>query len=77
MLLDVEMLSRTPHVYKPVVLSDWRGADRRILTLGEGMLEWPRLEWGVVRRWLARTLATALRRRRLRRGSGLAGPSRR
>src|SRR5207247_782859 len=23
MLLDVEMLSRSPHVYKPVVLSDW------------------------------------------------------
>src|SRR5207253_1798054 len=24
MLLNVEMMSRSPHVYKPVVLSDWR-----------------------------------------------------
>ena len=36
MLLDVELLGRSPHVYKPVVLSDWRGPGRRILTRGRG-----------------------------------------
>jgi phenylacetate-CoA ligase len=64
-LLDVELLSRSPHVYKPVVLSDWRRPGRRILTVGEGMIEWPRPTWAEGRRWLARTLRTAARRRRL------------
>jgi phenylacetate-coenzyme A ligase PaaK-like adenylate-forming protein len=65
MLLDVEMLSRSPHVYKPVVLSDWRGSARRILTVAEGMMEWPRPTWAEGRRWVERAVRTALRRRRL------------
>jgi phenylacetate-CoA ligase len=69
MLLDVEMLSRSPHVYKPVVLSDWRRPGRRILTVVEGMMEWPRPTWAEGRRWLARRLRTASRRRRLARDS--------
>src|SRR5262249_19768249 len=56
LLLDVELLSRTPSVYKPVVLSDWRRAGRRILTVGEGMIEWPLPTWAEGRRWLARTV---------------------
>ncbi|HLK12197.1 MAG TPA: AMP-binding protein [Candidatus Binatia bacterium] len=72
MLLDVEMLCRSPHVYKPVVLSDWRRPGRRILTLGEGMIEWPRLTWQDGRRWLGRAVRTARRRRRLARGLRLA-----
>jgi phenylacetate-CoA ligase len=76
MLLDVDMLSRSPHVYKPVALSDWRRSGRRVLTLGEGMIEWPRPTLGEFGRWLRRTLATARRRRRLGREAGLArGPS--
>jgi len=67
MLLDVEMLSRSPHVYKPIVLSDWRRPGRRILTVAEGMIEWPRPTWAEGRRWLARTLRTAARRRKLQR----------
>lgn len=67
MLLDVELLARSPHVYKPVVVSDWRRPGRRILTVGEGMIEWPRPTWAEGRRWLARTVATARRRRRLAR----------
>lgn len=65
MLLDVEMLCRSPRVYKPVVLCDWRRPGRRILTVSEGMIEWPRVTWQDGRRWLARTLRTARRRRRL------------
>jgi phenylacetate-CoA ligase len=65
MLLDVELLARSPHVYKPIVLSDWRRPGRRVLTVGEGMIEWPRPTWAEGRRWLSRTVRTALRRRRL------------
>ncbi len=76
-LLDVEMLSRSPHVYKPVVLSDWRGPGRRILTTVEGMIEWPRPSFAEGRRWLGRSLRTALRRRtllRARGGGSVGGP---
>jgi phenylacetate-CoA ligase len=66
-LLDVELLCRSPHVYKPVVLSDWRGSARRILTMVEGMIEWPRPTAAEGRRWLSRTWRTAMRRRALSR----------
>jgi phenylacetate-coenzyme A ligase PaaK-like adenylate-forming protein len=64
-LLDVELLGRSPHVYKPVVLSDWTRPGRRILTVVEGMIEWPRPSASEGRRWLGRTWRTARRRRRL------------
>jgi phenylacetate-CoA ligase len=70
LLLDVETLSRSPHVYKPVVMSDWRGTGRRVLTVNEGMIEWPRLTWPEGRRWIARLMRTARRRRRLARALG-------
>jgi phenylacetate-CoA ligase len=77
MLLDVELLARSPHVYKPVVLADWRRPGRRVLTVSEGMIEWPRPSWAEGRRWLQRTWRTAARRRRLGRKIGLAAPPRR
>jgi phenylacetate-CoA ligase len=77
MLLDTELLARSPHVYKPVVLVDWRRPGRRILTVGEGMIEWPRPSWAEGRRWISRTLRTAKRRRRLVREIGVAAPARR
>jgi phenylacetate-CoA ligase len=67
-LLDVELLCRSPHVYKPVALSDWTRPGRRILTVGEGMIEWPRPSVSEGRRWLGRTWRTARRRHRLARG---------
>jgi phenylacetate-CoA ligase len=76
MLLDLELLGRSPHVYKPVVLADWRRPGRRVLTVGEGMIEWPRPTWAEGKRWLQRTWRTAQRRRRLAREIGVAGPSR-
>jgi phenylacetate-coenzyme A ligase PaaK-like adenylate-forming protein len=72
MLLDVELLSRSPRVYKPVVVSDWRRPGRRILTVAEGMIEWPRPTWAEARGWLSRTMRTAARRRRLRRAHEVA-----
>ncbi len=71
-LLDVEMLCRSPHVYKPVVLSDWRGSGRRLLSVVEGMIEWPRPSWAEGRRWLAGRIRAARRRRRLVRETRLA-----
>ena len=76
-LLDVELLSRGPRVYKPVVTSDWRRPGRQILTVAEGLMEWPRPSLGMIFGWLWRMLATARRRRQLRRRFGLAGPHRR
>ncbi len=64
-LLDVELLGRSPHVYKPVMASDWTRPGRRILTVGEGMIEWPRPSAAEGRRWLGRTWRTARLRRRL------------
>lgn len=75
LLLDVEMLARSPRVYKPVVLSDWRRPGRRLLTVVEGMIEWPRPSWGEARRWLTRNLRTARRRRQLARALRVAGPT--
>jgi phenylacetate-CoA ligase len=64
-LLDVEGLSRSPRVYKPVVVSDWSRPGRRILSVGEGMMEWPKLSPSEVWRWLLRALRRSARRRRL------------
>jgi phenylacetate-CoA ligase len=64
-LLDVELLGRSPHVYKPVMASDWTRPGRRILTVGEGMIEWPRPSAGEGRRWFGRVWRNARRRRRL------------
>lgn len=64
-LLDVELLCRSPQVYKPVVLSDWRTANRKILTVVEGMIEWPRPDFQEGKRWFQRMVRTQLRRRRL------------
>ena len=72
MLLDVDGLSRSPRVYKPVLVADWRGSGRRILTVDEGLIEWPRPTWAEGRRWLMRTIRTAARRRRLGRPPELA-----
>src|SRR5213080_220650 len=71
-LLDVEMLSRSPRVYKPIVRADLRLSGRKVLTVVEGMMEWPRPGWAESRRWLTRKLRTARRRRRLAREVRLA-----
>lgn len=69
-LLDVETLGRSPRVYKPTVTADWRGPGRRILTVGEGMIEWPRPSAAEAGRWIARTWRAARRRRVLAREQG-------
>jgi phenylacetate-CoA ligase len=68
-LLDVELLARSPQVYKPVVMSDWRGQGRRVLSVSEGMIEWPRVSASEGWRWLRRGLRRSARRRRLGRAA--------
>jgi hypothetical protein len=41
-LVDVELLGRSPHVYKPVVLVTGPGQGGASSPSGEGMIEWPR-----------------------------------
>ena len=66
LLLDTETLSRSPSVYKPVLISDWRGSKRQILAIDQGMIEWPSLGLSEALNWLKRTLRRTMRSRRLR-----------
>jgi phenylacetate-CoA ligase len=66
-LLDVESLSRSPSVYKPVLVSDWRRPGRRILSVSQGMIEWQRPTLPELWRWLVRGLRNSARGRRLAR----------
>jgi phenylacetate-CoA ligase len=66
-LLDVEQLSRSPSVYKPVLVSDWRRPGRHTMSVSQGMIEWPRPSFPELRRLLVRSLRSAARGRRLRR----------
>jgi phenylacetate-CoA ligase len=66
-LLDVEVLARSPHVYKPTVLSDWRRPGRRIVSVAEGMIQWPRPTLAELRRLLGRVLRRGRSRRALAR----------
>lgn len=67
MVLDTETLSRSPSVYKPVLVSDWRGPERQILSIDQGMIQWPALSFAEGSRWLTRIWKKAQTRRRLRR----------
>lgn len=76
-VLDVEVMSRSPRVYKPVVASDWTRPGRRILSISEGMIEWPKPTLAEAWRWVARNLRRSARRRRLQRGLRVAARPRR
>jgi len=66
-LLDVEHLSRSPSVYKPVMLSDWRRPGRRLVSIGQSMMEWPKLSGREAFRWAMRSVRSSLRARKLAR----------
>ncbi|MBW2419933.1 MAG: phenylacetate--CoA ligase family protein [Deltaproteobacteria bacterium] len=74
-LLDVEQISRSPSVYKPVLVSDWRRPGRRILSVNQGMMEWPRPSLPELWRWLVRSLRTSARGRQLARTLRVAKPT--
>ena len=74
-LMDTEQMGRSPSVYKPVLVSDWRRPGRRVLGVSEGMIEWPRLAPSEVWRWVRRMLKTSWRRRALVRSQRVADDS--
>ena len=64
-VLDRSALFRTPKIYKPSVISDWRGEGRRTLTIMEALLEWPRFDGKTLYHLVRRQIRNASRRRRL------------
>ena len=67
-LLDPTALLRTPKVYKPTQLADWRNAGRKPASVMEALLEWPKMDATTGLKVLGRVLRTRSSRRRLLRG---------
>jgi phenylacetate-coenzyme A ligase PaaK-like adenylate-forming protein len=64
-VLDRTALFRSPKIYKPSVISDWRGGGRKAITLMEALLEWPRFDRQTLLRIALRQVRNMRRRRRL------------
>jgi phenylacetate-CoA ligase len=64
-VLDRRALLRTPKIYKPSQVTDWRAGGRRAITLMEALLEWPRLDLRTLGGIVGREIRNARRRRRL------------
>jgi len=75
LLLDTEQLGRSPSVYKPVLVSDWKRPGRHILGVSQGMIEWPSLTPREMGRWISRLVKTGWRRRKLARSNRVADDS--
>ena len=66
-VMDRSALFRTPKIYKPSQISDWRGAGRKPITIMEALLEWPRFDARTLLHIALRQLRNVRRRRRLMR----------
>jgi len=66
-LLDPSALVRTPKVYKPTQIADWRKPGRKPASVMEALLEWPRMDASAGLQVLGRVIRTGSARRRLRR----------
>jgi phenylacetate-CoA ligase len=64
-VLDRSALYRGPKIYKPSVVSDWRGAGRKSVTIMEAILEWPKYDWRTVLHLARRQVRNARRRSRI------------
>jgi phenylacetate-coenzyme A ligase PaaK-like adenylate-forming protein len=64
-VLDRTALLRTPRIYKPSLIADWREAKRRPVTVMEAILEWPAFDGKTLFHLGRRGVRTARRRRRL------------
>jgi len=64
-VLDRSALYRGPKIYKPSVISDWRGAGRKPVTIMEALLEWPKYDRRTIWHIARRQLRSARRRSRL------------
>jgi len=63
-VLDRSALFRGPKIYKPSQISDWRGDGRKVITIMEALLEWPRFDARMLFGIGRRQVRNALRRRR-------------
>jgi phenylacetate-coenzyme A ligase PaaK-like adenylate-forming protein len=64
-VMDRTALFRTPKIYKPSQISDWRGTGRKTITIMEALLEWPQFDARTLMHIGLRQLRNARRRRRL------------
>jgi phenylacetate-coenzyme A ligase PaaK-like adenylate-forming protein len=64
-VMDRTALFRTPKIYKPSQISDWRGTGRKPITIMEALLEWPHFDWRTLMHIGLRQVRNARRRRRL------------
>lgn len=64
-VLDRSALYRGPKIYKPSVLSDWRGEGRKTITIMEALLEWPSYDLRTLLHLGRRQFRNARRRSRL------------
>ncbi len=67
-LLDPSALVRTPRIYKPTQIADWRKPGRKPASVMEALLEWPKLSGSTALKVLGRIARTSAARRRIRRG---------
>jgi phenylacetate-CoA ligase len=42
-VLDTQFLMRSPEVYKPVIVSDWRKNSQRSITITDAIIKWPKV----------------------------------
>jgi phenylacetate-CoA ligase len=64
-VMDRSALFRTPKIYKPSQIIEWRGAGRKPITIMEALLEWPRFDLRTIRHIALRQIRNLRRRRRL------------
>jgi phenylacetate-coenzyme A ligase PaaK-like adenylate-forming protein len=64
-VLDRTALFRTPKIYKPGQVSDWRGEGRKTITIMEALLEWPKFGLGTLAGIVTREIKNARRRKKL------------
>jgi len=64
-VMDRSALLRSPKIYKPSMVSDWRKQPRKTVTIMEAILEWPRFDAATVVAIVKRQFRSARRRRRL------------
>jgi len=64
-VLDRSALYRGPKIYKPSVISDWRGAGRKTITIMEAILEWPKYDRRTIFHIAKRQVRNARRRARI------------
>ncbi|MDX2167454.1 MAG: AMP-binding protein, partial [Deltaproteobacteria bacterium] len=64
-VLDRSAIYRGPKIYKPSVMSDWRGDGRKAITIMEALLEWPKYDRRTVWHLARRQFRNARRRSRI------------